>query len=325
MNGRINRKEDKSGPKMRECVRGAFMSFSSSFLHGENAMAFRNSTIIFASTALLASALPTLAGDPVADLVLHVDIVNGAANGDGMSWQTANNDLQWALATAKDAINQNPFVDDVDIWVAQGTYLPGTATCNEPDCREFAFELINNVRLYGGFAGNETQRDERDWEENPTILSGDLEGDDIFTLTGPRPSLESFVNYEDNSFNVVRAVEVNNTAVLDGFIIRGGSAHAAGPPRGGGGLLCVGASPIIRNCTVTANAHGVPALHIAGNSEPRIFQCTFDSSHGRPVIIEGGAQPVFIDCTINGEFCNVRTAGDFGPPTSPASSAAAVP
>jgi hypothetical protein len=251
-------------------------------------------------------------GDPEPDAVIHVDIKNGSVNPpnfgrDGWS-SNAHRYLRPALADAEFLINGPFSIETVEIWVAAGTYLPDQGTGYTLEDRSHSFALRTNVAIYGHFAGSESSLNERDLD-NPayeTILSGDLlEDDEPVIATYDDGYLDELIfdleSFEDNSVTVVLANSVGVTAILDGFTVRGG-------------VSIIDSSIAMRNCTVTANAHGVPALHIAGNSEPRIFQCTFDSSHSRPVIIEGGAQPVFIDCTIDGEFCNLRTAADFGPP-----------
>ena len=85
--------------------------------------------------------------------------VKEGGTGDCSSWENAC-DLQDALG---DAETGN------EIWVAEGTYYPTDSTD-----RTVSFKLKNGVALYGGFAGTETARDQRDWVVNPTILSGDL-------------------------------------------------------------------------------------------------------------------------------------------------------
>jgi hypothetical protein len=260
--------------------------------------------------------------------ILRVDIENGSTSGDGQGWDSdAIKFLQDALSAADDwlGLPGNEF-GTVQIWVAQGVYrpaedssTPSCPTAQEPCDQDTSFMLRNRVELYGGFGGWEQSIDERvDWLTQPSVLDGDLLANDVVTIEYQPDGygwvsdisvlVGMFDTYADNTFHVVQAIGVNRSAILDGFTVRGGMA-------------IIDSFIAMRNCTVTANAHGVPALHIAGNSEPRICQCTFDSSHGRTVIIEGGAQPVFIDCTIDGEFCNLRTAADFGPPHA----AAAVP
>lgn len=48
---------------------------------------------------------------------------------------------------------------------------------------EFFRVVYDNVQLYGGFAATETLRTQRDWTAHPTILSGDIDGNDWNTDT----------------------------------------------------------------------------------------------------------------------------------------------
>jgi hypothetical protein len=295
-------------------------------MYGKHVHIFITLTVI---TLAIAAITPTASAQGAPDLILRVDINNSSTSGDGSDWGSdAFKFLQDALTAADDYLADPEHLGHtVEIWVAAGVYRPAE-NVNRPHCptaspecpRDVSFMLRNNVAIYGGFEGTEQSLAERvNWLTQPSVLDGDLLLNDVVTVVyhqGGYGWVEDihFTNatpndtYMDNTEHVVQAIGVNRSAILDGFTIRGG-------------VSIIDSFIAMRNCIVTANAHGVPALHIAGNSEPRIFQCTFDSSHGRPVIIEGGAQPVFIDCTIDGEFCNLRTAADFGPPHA----AAAVP
>jgi hypothetical protein len=128
-----------------------------------------------------------------------------------------------------------------EIWVAAGEYRPGDSGA-DPSA---AFDLSGDLALYGGFAGWETGVDQRDPGAHPTILSGDLLGDD-----GP-----GFVNYGDNVFHVVTAFGTTAGAVLDGFVIQGGNARNAATTDGefGGGLYVEQGQLTVRHCAFTAN------------------------------------------------------------------------
>jgi len=176
--------------------------------------------------------------------VLRVAAANTRGPWDGRSWKTAFRRIQDALAPARPGD---------EVWVAKGTYL----TSRRGD-RSASFRLEPRVSLFGGFAGTETERKQRDWEENPTILSGEIgrRGD---------PS--------DNAYHVVLGA---SGAVLDGFIITGGNANGR-RPRGrrpgavhispqivlsgpgdnvGGGMLNYQCAPIVRNCLFGNNTAG---------------------------------------------------------------------
>ncbi len=111
---------------------------------------------------------------------------------DGSSWEDAFTSLENALNTAHGG-------GDI-IWVAQGTYKPTSG-------RNVPFDLYYNVQLYGGFDGTETKLNERDFENNTTILSGDI---------GTQGSAS------DNKYHVI---EMGGNTKLDGFTISDGYAN----------------------------------------------------------------------------------------------------
>ncbi len=169
-------------------------------------------------------------------LYVHADAPPG---GDGRSWKTAFNDLQQALDRAW--VGQ-------EVWVARGVYRP--AEPNGP--REASFQIKSGVAVYGGFDGTERRRDDRRPVLNPTILSGDLNGDDD-------PKLE---NYSDNAYTVVQFHGCGPATVLDGVAVSDG-----GTGRDASGILISSGSPtiadvIIRDCRgtgvgVTSDGHAV--------------------------------------------------------------------
>ena len=120
------------------------------------------------SLVLVAIVCVGLAGTSPAEAdVLYVK-ADGTGTGDGTTWADAYSDLQVALAVAESGN---------DIWVAAGTYTPGG-----PGARTATFQLISGVGIYGGFVGTEVSRSERDPATNLTVLSGDLNDDDIDVL-----------------------------------------------------------------------------------------------------------------------------------------------
>jgi hypothetical protein len=130
----------------------------------------------------------------------------------GGSWDHAFHSMQDALAAAQTAD---------EIWVAQGTYRPdrSLASPSGTGVRSASFALDGGVAVYGGFVGNETDRVDRNWRVNQTVLSGDLLAND-----GP-----NFANNADNSLHVVTSSGNDLSAILDGFIITAG--HAEGVSR----------------------------------------------------------------------------------------------
>ncbi|MFT7485061.1 MAG: hypothetical protein ACI9F9_000907, partial [Candidatus Paceibacteria bacterium] len=166
-------------------------------------------------------------------LRLHVD-VDALAGGNGHSWGSALNDLQEALN-----LHRLHPLEVRDIWVAEGVYYPTSGLDVEASFRPGAGAII-----YGGFTGTETSLSQRNLELHPTVLSGDLLGNDAF------PS-----GMSDNTAHVVVVDETTPNVLMDGLAIRGGNAtNAQISYIAGGGLLLRGASGfLVSRCEIYEN------------------------------------------------------------------------
>jgi predicted outer membrane repeat protein len=210
--------------------------------------------------------------------------VKADATGDnnGTSWEHAFNDLQDGIATGFGCAGVT------QVWVAAGTYKPTSG-----DDRSKSFEMRNNLAIYGGFEGTEDPQTfnlaDRNFITNETILSGDIGVQNDST---------------DNSQNVVRSNNNDNTAMLDGFTIRQGQADL-GVGRGGG-VLVINGTTVIKNCHITDNyALGGAGISIEGiNAQPTLQNCTLEGNRslggGGGAIVGFGAKPVFETCTFSG-------------------------
>jgi len=229
--------------------------------------------------------------------VLYVDA--SAPGGDGSSWGQAFNDLQTALAAAG---SSGGVVNE--IRVATGTYRPAAPG----GIRNASFQLINGVSLKGGYAGIVSGTpDDRDIDAYPTILCGDLNGDDV-----------GFSNRGDNSYHVVSGNSTNSTAQLDGFAITGGKADGPGFPifdtRGGGMRIAGTGAPTVLNCDFTSNEAGQGgAVSLSGGASPSFTGCTYSGNvqvgtgmGGAVLILDSSA--VFSEC----EFSSNSAIGTGG-------------
>ena len=200
-------------------------------------------------------------------------------NNSGHSWTNAFTDLNDAF-TYVNTCNQV-----TEIWVAAGTYKPTNGTN-----REKSFILKRGIAIYGGFNGTETSLSERDWVANETILSGDI------GITGDN---------SDNSYNVIfnGAYAIDQTAILDGFIIQDGNASGSSLDTGyGGGIHNAGSSPRIVNCVFRNNQGNLSggAVYNYSNSAPPVFvNCIFynnNSTQGAGAMANINAGTVMTNC-----------------------------
>ncbi|MDG4716640.1 choice-of-anchor Q domain-containing protein [Winogradskyella marincola] len=198
--------------------------------------------------------------------------VSGGTN-DGLSWANAIPDLNEALSLAESCTTIQ------EIWVASGTYKPGTLDTD-------TFTIPEGVTLLGGFSGNETNVNDRNWLNNPTTLSGDINN--------------SNSSNAGDSHTIIKMVKNNIT--LDGFIIQNsyadstdGSTFAIG--RSGAGIYNAG-NNTISNCIFHRNyAEGTGENGIGGgivnfsgtlNINNSLFFKNNASGNGGAISIESG-------------------------------------
>jgi hypothetical protein len=183
---------------------------------------------------------------------------NAPAGGNGTSWATAYNNIKTAVTAA----NSNQGIKK--IWVAKGTYFPGTTR----------FTLKNNLAIYGGFAGTETQFGQRDITLNETILTG------------------------QGTNGIISGGTTNESAVVDGFTIRDGFAS-----QGNGGAVLNG-SGTFRNCRFINNiAEASGGAWYGQTGTPRFIACEFTGNEceaGGAAIETVDGSIVVVGCRFSG-------------------------
>ncbi|MFT3792023.1 MAG: choice-of-anchor Q domain-containing protein [Rudaea sp.] len=242
---------------------------------------------------------------------------------DGTSWTDAYTDLQNALNN----------LSCTEVWVAQGVYIPvQPADPANPtyDDADVSFNVRPGLAVYGGFAGTETSRDQRNPDPiaNGTVLSGDLAHDDCGGSGCPGGVDTDHSQIAGlNSYRVLRmdgttaAGTITASTVLDGFTIT-----AAGNNGHGGGFYCNGAgsghecSPTLRNLVFSANDadNGGSAIYDNGEdggvSSPTLTHVLIAYGYGTAMVNDasgddygGTSSPTLSDVTFNG-----NVGGEYG-------------
>ena len=168
----------------------------------------------------------------------------------GLSWATAYNEPQDAFSNAN--IGDN-------IWIAKGTYSLQTTR------RDYTFNWNkDSVSVYGGFDGTETALSQRDWENNPTVFSGEIQGDNDLTnnsytvLAGP---------YGNSSTNKINYSLIDGITISDGYSITNTSNNST--RWGAGFYLQANVRRLhITNCLLTNNtAQGAAAIYASASGD----------------------------------------------------------
>lgn len=240
-----------------------------------------------AAIVLLVAAPAAAPAQPILRVKLGA---TGSAN--GATWADAFPTLQAALAAAGGS---------AEIWVASGTHLPGPG-----GDRNATFAMASGVALYGGFAGTETSREERDPLVHETVLSGDLLQNDT---PGVSPWFSGNINYGDNTYHVVTSAGNDATALLDGFTVYGGYGVGAGATgTSGAGLRITGGAPVVRKCTFRRNyAVGGGGVFMSGGT-PAVTDCRFIEnitwgSYAGGLYIDNDTNPTVTRNEFRGNVC----------------------
>jgi predicted outer membrane repeat protein len=187
----------------------------------------------------------------------------------GNSWSTAFQTIQKAIGCASAGH---------EIWVKWGTYnLTDQMTVDKA------------VRIYGGFSGTESQRNQRNWKHNVTTVDG-----------------------QDS---VYHCLYITANATVDGFTITGGNANDTSfPHSNGGGIYNYYASPSITNCTLADNfAQYYGGGMYNNNSSATISNCIF--SDNTVLSYMGGAMynyfgsPTITSCIFSGNSATNQHGG----------------
>lgn len=195
----------------------------------------------------------------------HVDARAQGAN-TGNSWGNAYIDLHSALSAP---------VRCEAIWIAGGVYRPGGS----------GFAIHRPVRIHGGFAGNETHLAERTpavIAAHPTVLSGDVDGDDAVDARGiVVDAADQMGNNRSVVVDLIAPPYSANDTVLDGLVITGAAEH---------GLRCLANGPghacdyVLTNMVFSGNrgAQGAALHNVAnagGAARPVLDRVLFRGNH----------------------------------------------
>lgn len=204
---------------------------------------------------------------PDANGILYVDSAV-ASPGDGSSWEKALPSFTTAIYAA-DSLNKLSGSSVKQIWVAKGTYQPD---------QDSSFFLLEHVKIYGSFAGDESTLSAR------PVFSG---SQTVSILKG-------------NGNSVVSNTEaLDTTAVLDGFVITGGNTGTGN----GGGIRNSNGSPFFRNLIIKGNsAHDGGGVYTA-NGAPLFVNV---SIIGNNAVQAGGVY----NANSNDTYFNVLVAGN---------------
>ena len=172
----------------------------------------------------------------VAQSVIRVD-PNATGSGSGATWANAVTDLQTAI---------NRATDHDEIWIRAGTY----------QAPEFGFLVRDkwNVKIRGGFAGDEAAHEDRGFDAGPTVLTAERG------------------NPNDPTDNALRVMNIQDThpvfqypLLLEDLTITGGYSYA--PLSRGAGITNSSVVLTVRRCVFENNTAEVGGAIWSGTAQ----------------------------------------------------------
>jgi len=201
---------------------------------------------------------------------IYVDNQNGNDSNSGDSWVNAVKSLN--LGISRTSANG-------ELWIAGGTYTPDASN------RDLSFNFGRGIQAFGGFNGTEVNLSDRIIGATPTILSGDLLGNDSGSVSTTNST------YGENSTTVVNII---GDTTLDGITISGGFASGSSSDpskdKSGGGIYIseiINADLNLNNCILENNIArntGAAFYTSSGNAlrrDIRISGCIFRNNLAR--------------------------------------------
>lgn len=188
-----------------------------------------------------------------AQTVVYVD-KDAQGNATGKSWR----DAYTAPRHAFDDWSSLYFKPEIQF--AEGRYLMNLNT----------FSFQGDIQIYGGFAGNETLRCQRDPQRNVVVFSGDI-ADDDFQTNGVTYAASDI---RGTNASILFALDRSSRrTVLDGFTVTG--YHLSG----GAISLAGDCDAVIRNVKFIGNEGRVGgAIHVEPGARPTIQSCWFQGN-----------------------------------------------
>ncbi len=168
----------------------------------------------------------------------HVSLAGDDARS-GRSWHLAKRTIAAAISAAPNG---------GEIWVAEGVYHELLA--------------LYGRQLYGGFAGTEVDRSQRDWRVHAAVLDGDA------------AALEPLGLFPGTM--VLMGDAATNRACLDGLTIMNGAANSTG----GGVYVEPYSSPVIAHCRFLTNSAALGGgIYCGHDSLPAIVGNDFEQNY----------------------------------------------